>query len=180
VLFQIENGVEGVADATVARAIVVPGLLENTPDATAHLTWAVGVSSGTQFSTIYYVDAQDGTLRLKGERVYRLYRKIYDCTANPSSGACWSSLVGTNGYHHGRREGEASWGPNPYYNAYDVDVAYDVMERFTITSPCISGRTELMAWAVYQPGRTETRRTQQQRLATLISFGGRVQLVHFQ
>jgi hypothetical protein len=126
-LFQAENGVEGVADATVSRAIVVPGLLENTADASAYLTWAVGVANDPRFSAVYCVDAQDGTLRFKGERVMQLYRKIYDCTANPSSGACWSSLVDSNGYHHGRREGEASWGPHPVYNAYDVDIAYDVL-----------------------------------------------------
>ncbi len=126
-LFAAENGVEGVADATVSRAIVVPGLLENTTDASAYLTWAVGVANDPRFSAVYYVDAQEGSLRLKGERVRQLYRKIYDCTANPSSGACWSSLVDSNGYHHGRREGEASWGPHPVYNAYDVDTAYDVL-----------------------------------------------------
>ena len=126
-LFQIENGVEGVADATVSRAIVVPGLLENTADASAYRTWAVGVANEPQFSAVYYVDAQDGTLRFKGERVKQLNRKIYDCTANPASGLCWSSVVDASGYHHGRREGEPSWGPHPVYNAYDVDTAYDVL-----------------------------------------------------
>ena len=126
-LFGAENGVEGVADATVSRSVIAPGLQENTPNGSAYLTWAVGVSSGPWLNAVYYLDAQDGTLRFKGERVRQLYRKIYDCTANPASGLCWSSLVDTNGYHHGRREGESSWGPNPIYNAYDVDIAYDVL-----------------------------------------------------
>ena len=128
--FAKEYGVSGVADTTIDKVIVAPGLLYNTSDKNSYVTWAVGVSApGTAaISTVYYVDAVNARVRFREERERQLTRRVADCTANPGSGQCYSSLE-VNGYHYGRREGEVSWGPNPgpmFTGNVDVDYMYDL------------------------------------------------------
>ena len=111
--------------------ILAPDLLKNDGNPATYLVWEVKLRLGcmdcpvAQSREYYYVDAHTGELREQISGMQYLYRKVYDCTANPSSGLCWSHLVDTNGYHHGRWEGESSWGPNPTYGTYDVDLLYD-------------------------------------------------------
>lgn len=112
---------------SVLPYIVAPGLLNHDNDTSSYLTYQVEISGSVPFTReFYYIDATSGELRFQQSGIRRLYRKIYDCTAKPESGGCWSNYTNpVTGYHHGRWEGQSSWGPNPIYNAYDVDILYE-------------------------------------------------------
>jgi Zn-dependent metalloprotease len=148
-LFETEYGVRGIPDPGVSRVIVAPGFLKNNPqDVSSYLTWAVGASSWPQFSKIYYLDAKSGALRFEQDRMIRQAvqqnRRIQDCTANPASGNCYSSYVGNASYplyHFGRREGESSWGPNPFYQAEDTDFVYDTLGALNLRVLARYGRS---------------------------------------
>ena len=111
--------------------VIAPGMLRNDGDPTAYLVWEIKLVNGctecpaSRFPEDYYVDARTGELRFQHTGVHRLNRRVQDCTTYPERSLCSSSWTDPSGYHHGRREGESSWGPNPKYNAYDVDTLYD-------------------------------------------------------
>ena len=112
--------------------VIAPGMLRNDGDPTPRLVWEIKLVNGctecpaSRFPEDYYVDARTADLRFQHTGIRRLNRRVQDCTTYPTLGFCssnWTNPV--TGYHHGRREGEGSWGPNPIYNACDVDTVYD-------------------------------------------------------
>ncbi len=117
-----------------AQVILQKGLIENTPDNTSYLAWALSLRS-EEFGRApedwtYFVDAGSGVVLKRLSNVRYLYRKIYDCTPYLWGSICWINKAFPDlypGYIFGRGEGRPVRGPNPVYGGTDVDDAYDTL-----------------------------------------------------
>ncbi len=111
--------------------LVSPSFLDGAPSSDHHtfLAYEIEMDAHPTGGFIYYIDAHKGELRHRISTTHGagpLNRLIYDCTPYVYGlGACYWNLT-RNGYHYGRYEPDpGSWGINPYYQAFDVDVMYD-------------------------------------------------------
>ncbi len=120
-----------------ARVVLQKGLIENTPDNTSCLAWALSLRS-EEFGRApedwtYFVDATSGVVLKRLSNVRWLDRRSLDCTPYPWTNYCWAQLDGTPygypGYIFGRREGMPVRGPNPVYGGTDVDGLYDLLSQ---------------------------------------------------
>ncbi len=99
------------------KFVYAPALLKNDTSTASYLVWEVKVRSDIPpTSDIYYLDARSGALRLKTTDIYEIDRRVSDCSGQPGSNNCYSSLMTMEfGYQYvfGRLEGSAEYGPNP-------------------------------------------------------------------
>lgn len=130
------------------KCVFAPGIIQHDNSTEGWLVWEVRVSAGDAVPDAqrYFIDARTGELRFQTTDTYGIDRKIYDCSAQPGTGVCWSNLTTEEfGYPYkwGRIEGSATNGPNPRYlpEIYlDDDIAYDLMGALLTFYQTVLGR----------------------------------------
>lgn len=119
---------------SAAQVILQKGLIENTPDNTSYLAWAISLRS-EEFGRApedwtYFVDATSGVVLKRLSNVRYLYRKTYDCTPYLWGSVCWSNKIFPDHYPDytwGRIEGAPPRPENPVYGGFDVNSFYDLV-----------------------------------------------------
>ena len=128
---QFESKARPKVMGTPARYILDLGLIKNAAVSSPRLVWEVDLTGGSGVTDYkYYIDAQDGTVRLalaqsQGQAM-PIDRKIYDCSQPPPTGDSYRCpKVVINGYTYGRLENDPVVGPNPScMPATDTDDLY--------------------------------------------------------